>query len=134
MRDTTYTNSTNSRSPLDLLQFLQQTPSPRAQHNLRIERGTQKARIGKRRPCISTRDPTPPAECATALYEAKRLLMESKDTLLEMTKNEEDVREQQQEISDRVCASLAQKMRETLELKVGAAGATPSWRRAARVG
>lgn len=60
--------------------------------------------------------------------------MESKDTLLEMTKNEEDVREQQQEISDRVCASLAQKMRETLELEVGAAGATPSWRREARVG
>lgn len=59
--------------------------------------------------------------------------MESKDTLLEMTKNEEDVREQQQEISDRVCASLAQKMRETLELKVGAAGATPSWWREARV-
>eukprot|EP00069_Balaena_mysticetus_P014851 bmy_22425T0 len=56
-------------------------------------------------------------ECATALYEAKRLLMESKDTLLDMAKNEEDIREQQQQISDRVCASLAQKMRETLELK-----------------
>ncbi|KAI5758879.1 CCDC105-like protein [Gulo gulo luscus] len=56
-------------------------------------------------------------ECARALDEAKRLLMESKDTLLEMTKNEEDVQEQQQEISNRVCASLAQKMRETLELK-----------------
>ncbi|XP_052499753.1 coiled-coil domain-containing protein 105 [Budorcas taxicolor] len=56
-------------------------------------------------------------ECATALYEAKRLLMESKDTLLDMAKNEEDIRVQQQQISDRVCASLAQKMRETLELK-----------------
>uniref|UniRef100_A0A8D1WS69 Coiled-coil domain-containing protein 105 n=1 Tax=Sus scrofa TaxID=9823 RepID=A0A8D1WS69_PIG len=56
-------------------------------------------------------------ECATALYEAKQLLMESKDTLLDMAKNEEDIREQQQQISDRVCASIAQKMRETLELK-----------------
>lgn len=62
--------------------------------------------------------PPTPAECATALYEAKRLLMESKDTLLDMAKNEEDIRVQQQQISDRVCASLAQKMRETLELKV----------------
>lgn len=75
--------------------------------------------------------PSLPAECATALYEAKRLLMESKDTLLEMAKNEEAIQEQQQLISDRVCASLAQKMRETLELKVGAA--TASWRREARV-
>lgn len=41
--------------------------------------------------------------------------------MLEMAKNEEDIREQQHQISDRVCASLAQKMRETLELKVGAA-------------
>lgn len=82
--------------------------------------------MGKRRPCFSTHDPTLPAECATALDEAKRLLMESKDTLLEMTKNEEDVQEQQEEISNRVCASLAQKMRETLELKVGAACATRS--------
>ncbi|XP_054434780.1 tektin-like protein 1 [Pteronotus mesoamericanus] len=56
-------------------------------------------------------------ECATALYEAKRLLMESKDTLQEMAKNEEDIRQQQQLISDRVCASLTQKMRETSELK-----------------
>ncbi|XP_066109403.1 tektin-like protein 1 [Saccopteryx bilineata] len=56
-------------------------------------------------------------ECATALYEAKRLLMESKDILQEMAKNEEDIREQQQQISDRVCASLAQKMQETSELK-----------------
>ncbi|XP_011382427.1 coiled-coil domain-containing protein 105 [Pteropus vampyrus] len=56
-------------------------------------------------------------ECATALYEAKRLLMESKDTLQEMAKNEEGIREQQQQISDRVCASLTQKMRETSELK-----------------
>ncbi|XP_026906148.1 coiled-coil domain-containing protein 105 [Acinonyx jubatus] len=56
-------------------------------------------------------------ECATALYEAKRLLMESKDTLLEMAKNVEDIRAQQHQISDRVCALLAQKMRETLELK-----------------
>ena len=53
--------------------------------------------------------------------------MESKDTLLDMAKNEEDIRGQQQQISDRVCASLAQKMRETLELKVGPAGAAPSW-------
>ncbi|ELK02922.1 Coiled-coil domain-containing protein 105 [Pteropus alecto] len=56
-------------------------------------------------------------ECATALYEAKRLLMESKDALQEMAKNEEGIREQQQQISDRVCASLTQKMRETSELK-----------------
>ncbi|XP_078292705.1 tektin-like protein 1 isoform X4 [Panthera onca] len=56
-------------------------------------------------------------ECATALYEAKRLLMESKDTLLEMAKNEEDIRAQQHQISDGMCALLAQKMRETLELK-----------------
>ncbi|KAI6055056.1 coiled-coil domain-containing protein 105 [Marmota monax] len=56
-------------------------------------------------------------ECAYALYEAKRLLMESKDTLAEMAKNETDIQKQQQQISDRVCASLAQKMRETLELK-----------------
>ena len=54
--------------------------------------------------------------------------MESKDTLLDMAKNEEDIREQQQQISDRVCASLAQKMRETLELKVRPAGAARSWR------
>uniref|UniRef100_A0A8C9PGU1 Coiled-coil domain containing 105 n=1 Tax=Spermophilus dauricus TaxID=99837 RepID=A0A8C9PGU1_SPEDA len=56
-------------------------------------------------------------ECAHALYEAKRLLMESKDTLAEMAKNETDIQKQQLQISDRVCASLAQKMRETLELK-----------------
>lgn len=69
----------------------------------------------------------PPAECASALREAKRLLTESKDTLQEMAKNEEGVREQQQQISDRVCASLAQKMRETSELKVPAAGAARRW-------
>lgn len=74
-----------------------------------------------------------PSECATALNEAKRLLMESKDTLLDMAKNEEDTREQQQQISDHVCASLAQKMRETLELKVGPAGAALSWRLEARM-
>ncbi|XP_008067828.1 coiled-coil domain-containing protein 105 [Carlito syrichta] len=56
-------------------------------------------------------------ECAAALNEAKRLLIESKDALVEMAKNEADIREQQLQISDRVCASLAQKMRETLELK-----------------
>ncbi|KAI5196290.1 hypothetical protein MUG91_G294n23 [Manis pentadactyla] len=54
--------------------------------------------------------------CATALYEAKRLLMESKNTLLEMAKNE-NICKQQQQRSDRVCASLAQKMRETSELQ-----------------
>ena len=59
--------------------------------------------------------------------------MESKDTLLDMAKNEEDIREQQQQISDRVCASLAQKMRETLELKVRPAGAAPSWRLESRM-
>lgn len=52
------------------------------------------------------------------MYEAKRLMMESKDILAEMAKNEADIQNQQQEISDRVCNSLAQKMRETLELKV----------------
>lgn len=56
--------------------------------------------------------------CAKALFEAKRLLMESKDILTEMAKNEMDIQNQQQQISDRVCASLTQKMRETLELKV----------------
>ncbi|KAF6092748.1 coiled-coil domain containing 105 [Phyllostomus discolor] len=56
-------------------------------------------------------------ECASALCEAKRLLMESKDTLQEMAKEEEEIREKQQLISDRVCASLTQKMRETSELK-----------------
>ncbi|XP_059551139.1 tektin-like protein 1 isoform X1 [Myotis daubentonii] len=56
-------------------------------------------------------------ECAAALNDAKRLLMESKDALQEMAKNEEDIREQQLEISDGVCSSLAQKMRETTELK-----------------
>lgn len=56
--------------------------------------------------------------CAKALFEAKRLLMESKDILTEMAKNEADIQNQQQQISDRVCNTLAQKMRETLELKV----------------
>nr|XP_008248925.3 coiled-coil domain-containing protein 105 [Oryctolagus cuniculus] len=56
-------------------------------------------------------------ECALALYEAKQLLMESKDALVEMAKNEADIGERQHQMSDRVCASLAQKMRETLELK-----------------
>lgn len=56
--------------------------------------------------------------CAKALFEAKRLMMESKDILTEMAKNEVDVQSQQQQVSDRVCSSLAQKMRETLELKV----------------
>lgn len=60
--------------------------------------------------------------------------MESQDTLQEMAKNEEGVREQQQRISDRVCASLAQKMRETSELKVPAAGAARRWWRRPRVG
>lgn len=57
-----------------------------------------------------------------ALNQAKRLLMESKDTLQEMAKNEEEVGEQQRKISDSVCNSLAIKMRETTELKVGALG------------
>ena len=82
---------------------------------------------------IHTHLPPTPAECATALYEAKRLLMESKDTLLDMAKNEEDIREQQQQISDRVCASLAQKMRETLELKVRPSRAAPSPRLESRM-
>ncbi|XP_002761875.3 tektin-like protein 1 [Callithrix jacchus] len=55
--------------------------------------------------------------CAAALNEAKRLLVESKDTLVEMAKNEADVGKQHLQISDRVCASLGQKARETLELK-----------------
>ncbi|KAK2495380.1 hypothetical protein MC885_011315 [Smutsia gigantea] len=57
-------------------------------------------------------------ECAPALHEAQRLLMESKNTLLEMIKNEENIREQQQQTSDRVCAS---------ELKVRGAGAACRW-------
>ena len=69
----------------------------------------------------------PPAECATALYEAKRLLMESKDTLQEMAKKEKEIQEKQQLISDRVCASLTQKMRETSELKVRAVAAQGWW-------
>ncbi|XP_014403256.1 PREDICTED: coiled-coil domain-containing protein 105 [Myotis brandtii] len=56
-------------------------------------------------------------ECAAVLNDAKRLLMESKDALQEMAKNEEEIREQQLQISDGVCSSLAQKMRETTELK-----------------
>ncbi|KAM6168022.1 tektin-like protein 1 [Erethizon dorsatum] len=56
-------------------------------------------------------------ECSVELNEAKRLLMESKETLAEMSKTESDVREQQQQINDRVCATLAQKIQETLELK-----------------
>nr|XP_048295567.1 coiled-coil domain-containing protein 105 [Myodes glareolus] len=55
--------------------------------------------------------------CAKALFEAKRLLMESKDTLAELAKNEVDIQNQQQQISDRVCGILTQKMRETSELK-----------------
>lgn len=62
-------------------------------------------------------------ECAGALNEAKRLLVESRETLAQMAKNEAEVKEHQQQINDRVCATLAQKMQETLELKVrGAAG------------
>ncbi|XP_071068874.1 tektin-like protein 1 isoform X2 [Dasypus novemcinctus] len=56
-------------------------------------------------------------ECASALDEAKRLLGESNDALVDLAKNEADIREQQELVSDRVCASLAQKMRETTELK-----------------
>lgn len=59
--------------------------------------------------------------------------MESKDTLQEMAKNEEEVREQQRQISDSVCSSLALKMRETTELKVRA-GATRRRCLGARVG
>lgn len=91
--------------------------------------------MGKRRPWHLTRAPPPTlAECAAALYEAKQLLMESKDTLLDMAKNEEDIREQQQQISDRVCASIAQKMRETLELKVGPTGGAPRRQLESRMG
>lgn len=60
--------------------------------------------------------------------------MESKDTLQEMAKNEEGIREQQQQISDRVCASLTQKMRETSELKVWTAGVSHRWWPGARLG
>ncbi|XP_006877566.1 PREDICTED: coiled-coil domain-containing protein 105 [Chrysochloris asiatica] len=56
-------------------------------------------------------------ECAAALHEAKHLLMESKDTLVDMAKNEEQILQQQRQVSDCVCATLAQKMRETMELK-----------------
>nr|XP_023422519.1 LOW QUALITY PROTEIN: coiled-coil domain-containing protein 105 [Cavia porcellus] len=56
-------------------------------------------------------------ECAGALNEAKRLLVESRETLAQMAKNEAEVKEHQQQINDRVCATLAQKMQETLELK-----------------
>lgn len=51
-----------------------------------------------------------------------------------MAKNEEDIQEQQQQIGDRVCASIAKKTRETSELMVGAAGSAPSWPLGARVG
>lgn len=60
--------------------------------------------------------------------------MESKDTLAEMAKNETDIQKQQLQMSDRVCASLAQKMRETLELKVNTARAAGRWQLRARVG
>ncbi|XP_075393716.1 tektin-like protein 1 [Tenrec ecaudatus] len=56
-------------------------------------------------------------ECAAALHEAKQLLVESKDTLMDMARNEEHVMEQQRQISDHVSTTLAQKMRETMELK-----------------
>ncbi|XP_007956774.1 coiled-coil domain-containing protein 105 [Orycteropus afer afer] len=56
-------------------------------------------------------------ECAAALDEAKRLLTESKDTLMDMAKNEAHVQEQQQQISNRVSATLSQKTLETAELK-----------------
>lgn len=45
----------------------------------------------------------------------------------EMAKEEEEIREKQQLISDRVCASLTQKMRETSELKVCAVAAHRRW-------
>ncbi|KAM5237916.1 tektin-like protein 1 [Ctenodactylus gundi] len=56
-------------------------------------------------------------ECATVLNEAKRLLAESKETLAEMAKSEAGIREHQLQISDRVGATLAQKLRETQELE-----------------
>ncbi|XP_048196638.1 LOW QUALITY PROTEIN: coiled-coil domain-containing protein 105-like [Perognathus longimembris pacificus] len=64
-------------------------------------------------------DPVGPytPDCAAALFEAKRLLMESKEALAEMEQNERGLGEQQRQISHRVNNALQQKMRETLELK-----------------
>ncbi|XP_055975626.1 tektin-like protein 1 [Sorex fumeus] len=56
-------------------------------------------------------------ECATLMQEAKRLLVESTDILQELAASEAAVHAQQQQMCDHVCATLAQKMRETMELK-----------------
>uniref|UniRef100_A0A8C6RB34 Tektin like 1 n=1 Tax=Nannospalax galili TaxID=1026970 RepID=A0A8C6RB34_NANGA len=61
--------------------------------------------------------PPPPDPVGTYTPACAEALYESKDTLAEIAKNELDIEKQQQQISDRVCASLAQKMHETLELK-----------------
>ncbi|XP_020140068.2 tektin-like protein 1 [Microcebus murinus] len=81
---------------------LSRAPTPRTQ--------------GQKTPPPDPAGPYTPA-CAAALNEARLLLVESRDTLADMAKNEAEVREQQTQISDRVCTSLAQKMRETSELK-----------------
>ncbi|KAM4888616.1 tektin-like protein 1 [Thomomys bottae] len=56
-------------------------------------------------------------ECAAALFQAKRLLMESKEVVADMLQHERDLGEQQRQIGHRVHNALQQKMRETLELK-----------------
>ncbi|XP_042526566.1 coiled-coil domain-containing protein 105 [Dipodomys spectabilis] len=56
-------------------------------------------------------------DCAAALFEAKRLLMESKEALAELERGSSGLDEQQRQIGNRVNNTLLQKMRETLELK-----------------
>ncbi|KAM6216820.1 tektin-like protein 1 [Rhynchocyon petersi] len=75
-------------------------------------------------PCTQGQKTQPPdplgaytPECEAALHQAKQLVAESKDALEDMTRNEAQVREQQRKITDRVGAALAQKMRETKELR-----------------
>ncbi|XP_049644366.1 coiled-coil domain-containing protein 105 [Suncus etruscus] len=56
-------------------------------------------------------------ECAALMREATRLLAESADALQDLAANEAAVSAQQEQMCDRVCSTLVQKMRETTELK-----------------
>ncbi|XP_060038441.1 tektin-like protein 1 [Erinaceus europaeus] len=56
-------------------------------------------------------------DCARALHDARRLMLESRDLLEEMKEGEAHTRERQQLVGGRVCSTLAQKMHETVELK-----------------
>lgn len=56
------------------------------------------------------------------MREATRLLAESADALQDLAANEAAVSAQQEQMCDRVCSALVQKMRETMELKVTGRG------------